>query len=87
MRIRTDEKWCWSHKICALLRMQLDLNYIKLIDKTVVNLLVFTARNWKLACRVSFNIKKWVTSVAWVSRRDKKTHSRLIELSVYIVKI
>ena len=58
MRIRTAEKWCWSHKICAFLLMQLDLNYIKLIDKTLVNLLVFTARNLKLACGVSINIKK-----------------------------
>ena len=45
MGIRTAEKWCWSHTICAFLRMQLDLNYIKLIDKTVVSLLVFTAHN------------------------------------------
>jgi hypothetical protein len=32
-------------------------------------------------------IKKWVTSVAWVWRRDKKTHSRLIELCLYYIKI
>ena len=42
MRIRTAEKRCQTHKICAFLRMQLCLIPTNLIGKAVINPALFT---------------------------------------------
>jgi hypothetical protein len=52
MRIRTAEKRCQLHKMCAVRRMQLCLIPIKLIGKAVINLVLFAVGIWKLACGV-----------------------------------
>ena len=58
MRIRTAEKRCQTHKICAFLRMQLCLIPTNLIGKAVINPALFTVGMEAAACGFQFNIRK-----------------------------
>ena len=58
MRIRTAQKSCQTHKICAFLRMQLCLIPTNLTGKAVINPALFTVGMKAAACGFQFNIRK-----------------------------